>query len=225
VKTRCMRPGSRPCILSAARELANHGSFGGCLALAGRRAVGLHVDIYWPIEQMWMHAEIMDFDPHEGVHSVRYLDGQALDSPLLPMWKQRVRLSAGAPTTGHEAAAKPGGYGWYPGEQSLAREAAEQVDAEARARRMADMAKLVKECVEQDWVTHQALMNDIQKDKALRSKEMGSAQAEEMLRTLVHKLRRGNPSGSGGGSSSGQQQPQAAAAAAGGGGGCGTSTA
>jgi len=185
VETRCRLPDSRPCILLPARNLAKKGSFGGCLAIAGSRAIDICVDIYWSAEQRWMSAKITAFDPPTGLHSVRYLDGQVPESPQPGMWLERVRLSASAPPISHEAAAGPGDFGWYPGEEVLAAEAAKGKDAGVRAERMAASSKLVKDCVEESGVDRRALMDTIQTDEFLRSTAVGSSAATERLQAIV----------------------------------------
>lgn len=187
--TRCSRPSSRPCTLRHARDLAAVGSFGGCLSIAGHNAVGVLVDIYWSNEQMWMSAEITGFDALTGLHSVDYLDGQVLDNSAHALWQARVRLSAGAPTEGHEAAAKPGGHGWYPGKVVIAAEAAMEAATSARAERMADGARLVQQA-QRDGVDFAGLMETIQGNEALRSTAMGSVKGAEMLAELVLRAQR-----------------------------------
>jgi hypothetical protein len=86
---RTCKTANRPCLRSDAARLAAAGHVGAALTAQGSAAVGIRLEVYWPVDERSYSGAITAFDEYSCCHRVLYDDDEA---EMVPLWKQVVSL-------------------------------------------------------------------------------------------------------------------------------------
>jgi protein polybromo-1 len=86
----CLEPSRKKrCLDAQMREQARDGHEGAKIAIEGKKATGVSIEIYWPPEKTFYKGKIVAYDPKTCSHEIRYDNG---DTEQMELWRKEEQV-------------------------------------------------------------------------------------------------------------------------------------